>query len=95
MADFGGGSEIKTGEGPGDAYVVLLRNDGSYGKTWEFGGISSTSIDAGYGIAVDSTGNKYVTGLFLDTVDFREDWPGAADSKTSAGSYDAFIMKFK
>jgi len=49
-----------------------------------FGG---TSMDVGYGIAVDSSGNSYITGDFSGTVDF-----GGGDV-TSAGSNDIFVLK--
>ncbi|MDP6284457.1 MAG: SBBP repeat-containing protein, partial [Acidimicrobiales bacterium] len=58
--------------------------DPNWGST-PFGG---TSSDHGYGVAVDSSGNVYVTGNFAGTVNF-----GAGDV-TSAGGYDAFVTKF-
>ena len=49
-----------------------------------FGG---TSADVGYGIAVDSSGNTYITGSFYETVDF------GGINKTSAGGSDIFALK--
>ena len=49
-----------------------------------FGG---TSDDVGERIAVDSSGNSYITGFFKETVDF-----GGGDV-TSAGGADIFVLK--
>jgi hypothetical protein len=47
--------------------------------------------DVGYGIAVDSAGNVYITGYFWGTVDFD---PGAGTyNLTSAGESDIFVLK--
>jgi hypothetical protein len=51
-----------------------------------------TGDDVGYGICRDGSGNVYVTGYFLGTVNFAADW-GGTDSKTSAGYYDIFVTK--
>ena len=44
--------------------------------------------DLGYGIAVDASGNVYITGYFNDTATF------GTTSKTSAGSADIFVAKY-
>jgi hypothetical protein len=48
----------------------------------------ATSYDSGNGIAVDVSGNVFVTGAFEGTVNF------GTISVTSAGSSDAFITKY-
>ena len=53
-----------------------------------------TSGDIGDSVITDSSGNVFVTGEFLGTVDFGVDF-GTSDSKTSTGSADIFITKIK
>jgi hypothetical protein len=61
----------------------------AYSWTKTMGG---TVDDMGYSVAVDQSGNVYVTGYFYGTVDFD---PGAGtDYRTSAGSSDIFLTKF-
>ncbi|MEQ8815050.1 MAG: TauD/TfdA family dioxygenase [Thalassobaculum sp.] len=55
-------------------------------------GMGGTSFDQGYSVAVDSSGNSYVTGYFDGTVDFD---PGAGTTNlTGAGSVDVYIVKY-
>jgi hypothetical protein len=90
-ADFdpGVGIDNHTSAGDGDIFLTRINSDGSYGWTKTMGG---TDYDSGYSVAVDGSGNVYVTGLFYGTVDFD---PGAGtDNHTSAGDYDIFLTKF-
>jgi len=48
--------------------------------------------DEGRSVALDGSGNTYVTGLFFETVDF-DPGPGQ-DNHTSNGSGDVFLSKF-
>ncbi|MCX7703797.1 MAG: SBBP repeat-containing protein, partial [Planctomycetota bacterium] len=64
----------------------------AYGWTRRLGGSSG---DVGYGIATDGSGNVYVTGCFQGTVNFRADFGGGSDNKTSAGSNDVFVTKIE
>lgn len=50
-------------------------------------GAGGPSVDAGYGIAVDSGANSYVAGRIYDTAAF------GATNLTSAGSADVFVAK--
>ena len=58
-------------------------------------GYAETTGGSGWDIAyendVDSLGNRYIIGIFQNTIDFD---PGAGtDSHTSNGGYDAYLTK--
>ncbi|MCX6291693.1 MAG: PKD domain-containing protein [Bacteroidetes bacterium] len=55
--------------------------------------IGGTSNDNGNAIALDVSGNLYITGLFQGTVDFDPDSTGTY-FLTSGGSFSVFISKF-
>lgn len=55
-----------------------------------FGGLDE---DEGIDVAIDDEGNSYVTGFFRNTVDF-DPGPGVVE-RTSVGSEDAFLCKYK
>lgn len=86
--DPSSGVAQQTSNGTNDIFVVKLDANGNFVWVKTFGGGGS---DSGYSVVADSTGNVYVTGNFLGTVDFD---PGAGTSNlTDAGSWDAFILK--
>jgi hypothetical protein len=51
--------------------------------------IGGTGTDKGFGIAVDANGDIYVTGVFVNSVDF-----GSGTPLTSAGGADIFLAKY-
>ena len=51
-------------------------------------GYGDTGSDDGHGVAVDNSGNVFVTGTFRGTVDF------GAGPLTSAGDHDIFVAKY-
>jgi hypothetical protein len=53
--------------------------------------MGSTANDYGRSVAVDGSGNVYITGSFQQTVNFNPG--GTADSHTSAGLEDIFLTK--
>jgi hypothetical protein len=87
--DPGAGADNHTSAGYHDIFLTRINSDGTYGWTKTMGG---TDSDWGYSVAVDGSGDIYVTGEFYGTADFD---PGAVtDNHTSAGGYDIFLTKF-
>ncbi|MBO94483.1 MAG: hypothetical protein CMI32_06245, partial [Opitutales bacterium] len=70
--------------GGSDIFIAKLSSNGSWQWAVKAGGSSS---DHGKGIAVDSSGNAYVTGYFYGTATF------GSTSLTSSGSNEIFIAK--
>ena len=89
-ADFdpNAGAANLTSVGLDDIFVSKLDNSGNFVWAKSMGG---TSIDNGYNIAIDVSGNVYTTGYYNGTADFD---PGAGTANlTSMGSYDIFVSK--
>ena len=73
--------------GDGDAFVTKFRSDGLLLYSTYLGG---SGFDAAYAIAIDASGNAYVTGHF-----YTSNFPttlGAYQTATN-GAYDAFVAK--
>ena len=86
--DPGAGTTSLTSKGYSDVFVQKLDPSGNLLWAKSFGG---TSSDGGNSITVDASGNAYITGYFIDTVDFD---PGAGTTNlTSNGSFDVFVQK--
>ncbi len=86
--DPGAGITNLTSNGGPDIFVKKL--DASNNLVWahSFGG---TSQDFGTGIALDASGNVYVTGGFQESVDFD---PGVGiNTLSSVGLSDLFVLK--
>ncbi|MDH3217262.1 MAG: hypothetical protein OEN01_13420, partial [Candidatus Krumholzibacteria bacterium] len=81
--DFGGGNLVSAGST--DIFVAKYDASGAHQWSQRFG---STNSDAGYGVAVDASGNVVVTGEFRGTVDF------GGGNLVSAGSDDIFVAKY-
>ena len=80
-ANFGLG--VLTSAGGRDVFVIKSREDGTPLWTKRFGGLYD---DFGEGIAVDASGNVFVTGKFQGSADF-------GNGLTSTGGYDVFLVK--
>src|SRR5437879_352469 len=76
--------------GGSDAFVVKL-NSAFTARTYSTYLGGTTGDDAGRGIAVDATGNAYVTG-FTASTDFPTS-PGAFQTTFGGGGFDAFVVK--
>jgi hypothetical protein len=80
--DFGGGQ--RTSAGGGDVFVVRYDGDGNHVFSRRFGG---NDHDSGRAVAVDSTGEVVLAGLFAGAMSI-----GNADL-VSAGGEDAFVAR--
>jgi uncharacterized protein (AIM24 family) len=81
--DFGGGALASVGLQ--DVFLVKYSATGAHLWSRRFGG---SLVDVGSGVAVDSSGNVYVTGTFEGTADF------GGGGLTSAGGKDVFVAKY-
>jgi len=90
-ADFnpGPGTANLISAGLDDIFFAKYSSSGDYIWAKSIGGGAN---DRAYSIALDDTGNMYITGYFFDTVDF-DPGPGTADL-TSAGLVDIFFAKY-
>ncbi len=88
--DFDPGAGIYNLSSKGNADIFVLKLDANGNFIWAstMGGVSN---EGGFGIVVDNAGNSFVTGRFLETVDFD---PGrSVYSLTSVGNFDIFVFK--
>ena len=78
-----------TSNGESDIFLSKFDCSGNFlwAKTW--GGIY---VDNGRGVALDSSGNIYVTGEFEGTVDFNPD--DGIENHSSVSACDPFLSKF-
>lgn len=81
-ANFGGTALVSAGLS--DIFVAKLDPNGNFLWVKQAGG---TTSDHGYGIAISSTGNCYVTGSFVGTANF------GGTALESAGLSDIFVAK--
>ena len=82
----------RTTAGNGDVFVLKLDSAGNFGWVDTFGG---TGLDAGMGIAVDTSGYIYLAGIYSGTVDFDPD-PSATNYLTNPGTYkNAYRLRYK
>ncbi|MBX3054382.1 MAG: SBBP repeat-containing protein [Caldilineaceae bacterium] len=88
-ADFdpGPGTFTLTSYGGRDIFVVKLTPTGDFIWALQMGG---TQLDVGESIALDTSGNVYITGYFQGTSDYD---PGPNEYRLTAKGIDAFVLK--
>lgn len=79
------GGTVITAAGSSDIFVAKYNNSGILQWVRSAGGIYD---DQGYSIAVDASGNAFITGHFRESVQF------GTTSLVSAGNSDIFIVKY-
>ena len=87
--DPGSGVDNHTSNGEHDVFLNKFDSSGAFNWARTWGG---SEWDDGHGVAVEGSGNVYVTGYFQWTVDF--DTGSGVDSHTSNGNGDVFLSKF-
>ncbi len=86
--DPGPGTEYLTSNGVVDVFVQKLDSSGNF--LWAES-LGSGQFDMGNSLCVDASGNLYVIGEFMNTVDFD---PGAGTTNLSSNGWsDIFIQK--
>lgn len=90
-ADFDPGSGVSnlTSMGNEDIFISKLDASGNFQWAKQIGG---TNTDVAYAIALDASGNIYLTGIFKATADF-DPGSGVFNLTSSVNSFDAFIVK--
>jgi len=81
--DPGSGTQNQNSHGGTDAFLNKLDSSGTFQWVRTWGGISA---DQGLAVASTAAGNVYVTGSYMETVDF--DTGSGSDSHTSTNSPD-------
>ncbi|WKZ38736.1 MAG: S-layer homology domain-containing protein [Anaerolineales bacterium] len=87
--DPGAGEHELVSEGDWDIFILNLTSGGGFNWAKSIGG---TGTDWASNIAMDSLQNVYLTGGYMDTVDFDPD--AGILNLTSAGQSDVFIAQF-
>jgi hypothetical protein len=89
-ADFDPSSGTTNLTSAGNQDIFIQKLDASGNLLWAKA-MGGTSVDYGYSITTDASGNVYTTGFFDGTADF--DPSAGTTNLTSAGEYDIFIQK--
>ncbi len=82
------GTANLTSAGSNDIFLAKYDASGNYVWANRMGG---TNADTGYSVALDASGNAYITGFFSGTANFN---PAGTANLTSAGGADIFLAKY-
>lgn len=89
--DFDPGAGVASLASAGSDDIFLAKYDASGNYVWAKG-IGSTGSDIAYSLALDGSGNIFITGYYLGTADFD---PGAGTANLSyTAGFDAFVAKY-
>lgn len=89
--DFNPGTGVDTLRSAGGNDIFLAKYDAAGNYVWAKG-MGGKGTDWARGVAVDASGNIYITGYFAETADFN---PGPGiDTVRSAGGSDVFLAKY-
>jgi len=88
--DPGAGTFNLTSNGGFDIYLTKLTSAGNFVWAKSMGG---TGYDEGFGLSVTNAGEIYLTGFFVQTVDF-DPGPGTLNLTASGSNDDVFISRF-
>jgi hypothetical protein len=87
-ADPGPGTATLTGLGSHDAFIASYDSMGNHRWAHAFG---SGTMDQGWDLTADATGNLTAVGRFAQSIDFD---PGPSTTNlTAAGTYDGYILR--
>ncbi len=90
--DPGSGTTNLTSNGNEDVYLAKYSPAGSLLYAFRLNGTtSSTLLETGVSLAVDATGNYYLGGRFVGTIDLD---PGSGTASFSSNGVDGFVAKF-
>lgn len=89
------GSESVTANVVDDIFVLKLDSSGTFQWVYTAGGIAGTplSSDVGYGIAVDSSGNIYTAGVFIENIELTTGVNIEGEVTPGNEKFDALIFK--
>ena len=89
------GSESVTANVQDDIFVLKLDSSGTFQWVYTAGGIAGTSLsnDIGYGIAVDSSGNVYTAGVFVENIELTTGVNIEGEVNPGALKHDALVFK--
>ncbi|MCC6694174.1 MAG: SBBP repeat-containing protein [Candidatus Hydrogenedentes bacterium] len=89
--DFDPGPASYTLNSGPESDIFVMRLDESGALVWARQIAGTSSLNSGYAIAVDGSGNVYSAGFLFGTADF-DPGPGVFDL-ASAGEYDIYVLK--